>query len=178
MELSVGFLSVRQHDEHGFFGGYLILNALARPLEFHCTLPVKPTRAQELLYGPTLHEFICGEQIAKALVAKAKLKPEVVLTDCPPVLALSHVYDACVALVDTAHQSASKSTRLSTPNATTARQEICAAGQSFFTSSHADTDNIDKLRNLESFEDNFDWGEPFRRIVEALLEAHPSIKAA
>ena len=51
----VGFLSVRYRSEHGFFGGYLIVNQLARPLEFHCTMPVRPSRSQELLYGKTLN---------------------------------------------------------------------------------------------------------------------------
>ena len=73
----VGFLSVRYQPEHGFFGGYLIVNQLARPLEFHCTMPVRPSRSQELLYGSTLNDFVCGEQIAKALTQKAKLKPEI-----------------------------------------------------------------------------------------------------
>ena len=84
--LALGFITVRHHVEHGYFGGYLILNQLGRPLEFHCTLPVKPSRAQSLLYGPTLDDFICGEQIAKALVTKAKLKPSLLLTDCSAVL--------------------------------------------------------------------------------------------
>ncbi len=55
--LSLGFISVRHHAEHGYFGGYLIVNSLGRPLEFHCTLPVKPSRAQELLYGATLERI-------------------------------------------------------------------------------------------------------------------------
>ena len=67
MTESLGFLSVRRHPEHGYFGGYLITNSIARPLEFHCTMPVKPSRAQELLYGPTMDAFVCGEQIAKVM---------------------------------------------------------------------------------------------------------------
>ncbi len=98
---SLGFCTVRYHAEHGYFGGYLILNPHARPLEFHCTLPIKPSRAQEILYGTTLADFVCGEQIAKALVTKAKLTPQVILTDCAAVLSLSRVSDVLVACVST-----------------------------------------------------------------------------
>ena len=99
MTVSLGFLSVRRHPEHGYFGGYLITNQIARPLEFHCTMPVKPRRAQMLLYGPTMDAFVCGEQIAKALVGKAKVKPDIVLTDCAAVLALATVSDVAAGLL-------------------------------------------------------------------------------
>ena len=83
MATAIGFLTVRRHHEHGYFGGYLLVNALARPLEFYCTMPIRPSRAQTLLYGLTIDDFVCGEQIAKALIAKAKLQPQLILTDSP-----------------------------------------------------------------------------------------------
>lgn len=49
--IALGFLTVVEHKQHGLFGGYLVLNQVGRPLEFHCTAPVKPNRAQEILYG-------------------------------------------------------------------------------------------------------------------------------
>ena len=58
---AIGFLTVTEHAEHGLFGGYLILNVSGRPLEFHCTAPLKPSRAQEILYGPTLRPFLFGD---------------------------------------------------------------------------------------------------------------------
>ena len=36
-----GFLTVLSSDEQGLIGGYLVLNQAGRPLEFHCTAPVK-----------------------------------------------------------------------------------------------------------------------------------------
>ncbi len=51
---ALGFLTVVEHPQYGLFGGYLVLNIAGRPLEFHCTAPIKPNRAQEILYGPTL----------------------------------------------------------------------------------------------------------------------------
>ena len=75
---NLGFLTVLEHPQHGLFGGYLVLNAAARPLEFHCTAPIKPNRAQEILYGPTLQSFLYGEQIGRTLLEKAKNSPEFV----------------------------------------------------------------------------------------------------
>jgi hypothetical protein len=82
----VGFLTVCEHEAQGVFGGYLILNTAGRPLEFHCTAPVRPSRAQEILYGATLQAYLYGEQIGQALLEKAKTTPLVVFTDAPAVL--------------------------------------------------------------------------------------------
>ena len=38
--------------------------------------PVRPSRAQQILYGPTLEPYLLGEQIAGALLDEAKLKPQ------------------------------------------------------------------------------------------------------
>jgi len=84
---AIGFLTIIQDDEHGLFGGYLLLNPLGRPLEFHCTAPVKPNRAQEILYGPTLESYLYGERIGPALLEKAKSGPNVVFTDVSQVMA-------------------------------------------------------------------------------------------
>jgi hypothetical protein len=86
-EPSFGFLSTLDSPEHGYFGGYLIVSQLGRPLEFHCTSPVRPSRAQEILYGPTLQPYLLGEQISTALLIAAKTIPRLVVTDTPAMLA-------------------------------------------------------------------------------------------
>jgi hypothetical protein len=96
---ALGFLTVLDYPEYGLFGGYLVLNALGRPLEFHCTAPVRPNRAQHILYGPTLEPYLFGEQIGCALVAAAKTDPRVVFTDREPVLALRQFVEMPVVLV-------------------------------------------------------------------------------
>jgi hypothetical protein len=80
-EPSFGFMSTIESPEYGHFGGYLIVSPLGRPLEFHCTSPVKPSRAQEILYGPTLQPYLIGEQICGALLQAAKSTPRLILTD-------------------------------------------------------------------------------------------------
>jgi hypothetical protein len=84
----LGFLTVVEHAELGLLGGYLLLNTAGRPLEFHCTAPVKPNRTQEILYGASLRPFVFGEQIGRTLLAASKLTPVVVLTDCDAMLSL------------------------------------------------------------------------------------------
>lgn len=79
--LALGFLSVLSPSDVGFVGGYLILNGVGRPLEFHCTTPVKPTRAQEILYGSSLKPYLLAEQIAPALVAKVKTPVALICVD-------------------------------------------------------------------------------------------------
>ena len=65
----LGFLSILDHPQHGLTGGYLLLTLAGRPIEFHCSAPVKPTRAQQILFGPTLAPFLYGEHIGQALFA-------------------------------------------------------------------------------------------------------------
>lgn len=178
MTSTLGFLTVRQHAEHGYFGGYLVVNEMARPLEFQCTLPVKPSRAQQVLYGPTLDDFICGEQIAKALVSKAKLQPTLVISDCTAVLALAQVSTQPIAMLDQNDESYAHKT-LRTPSAskvmtTRLRAEhlkmIVPAG------SKIDEAFVDEL--YAKLHPSFDFDEPFQRIIEALGEAHPITNAA
>jgi hypothetical protein len=84
---AIGFLTVTHDVEQGRFGGYLVLNALGRPLEFHCTAPVRPNRAQEILYGPTLDPYLCGERIGPVLLSRSKAAPSLVFTDLESAMA-------------------------------------------------------------------------------------------
>jgi hypothetical protein len=97
---AIGFLTVIEHAQHGVFGGYLLLNESGRPLEFHCTAPVKANRAQQILYGPTLRPYLFGEQIGFTLLSKAKQTPRWVCTDCEPVLAARELVEFPVVLIE------------------------------------------------------------------------------
>ena len=171
----VGFLSVRYQPEHGFFGGYLIVNQLARPLEFHCTMPVRPSRSQELLYGSTSNDSVCGEQIAKALTQKAKLKPEILLTDTPAVLSLEVVSKLAVALVESGETSRND---LSVPPTNAELERFKAGSENLCIRKDSQHDKQHTIESLSNLGDRFDLLEPFQRVVDALLEAHPNVKAA
>ncbi|MCA9133753.1 MAG: hypothetical protein KDA45_11385 [Planctomycetales bacterium] len=177
MAASLGFLSVRQHPEHGYFGGYLLTNLAARPLEFHCTMPVKPSRAQELLYGPTLDDFVCGEQIAKALVNKAKLKPDLVLTNCRAVLAIAQVSNVLTAQLQFEADDSFPHFRTPQGNQSGLQSLVVDPWQLQLPASVQGAE--EKVRSLLSqLAANFDLTEPFQRVSDALLEAHPIAKAA
>lgn len=96
---TLGFLSVVEHEQFGLVGGYLILNTAGRPLEFHCTAPVKPSRAQQILFGPTLLPYLYGEQIGQTLLAKATCAPLAVCTNVELALAVRPFVELPVALV-------------------------------------------------------------------------------
>ncbi|MDO5580910.1 MAG: hypothetical protein Q4G69_07225 [Planctomycetia bacterium] len=82
----VGFITVSGNMKQGFVGGYLLLNRVGRPLEFHCTTPVVPNRAQEILYGNTLRSYLFGDQIAQALLAYSKPDLSMIFTNLPEIL--------------------------------------------------------------------------------------------
>lgn len=83
-----GFLTALASAEHGWFGGYLVLSPQGRPLEFRCSTPIAPSRAQEILYGPTLRPHLLADVIGQALVSSAETAVRLVLTDLPDMLPL------------------------------------------------------------------------------------------
>jgi hypothetical protein len=179
---ALGFLTVLEHAQHGLMGGYLVLNQTGRPLEFHCTTPVKPNRAQQILYGPTLEPYLFGEQIGKSLVAKSSLDPLAICTDLRPVMAVRALVSAPVALVvaDERPSDAPKpddaTLRVPTVRIDAAHDgpllQIFQLGRNrLAVPPGRESDRAMILKRLGSLEDLFDLAEPFDRIREALAEA-------
>jgi len=81
-----GFLTTVDSPTHGVFGGYLVVDGTGRPLEFHCTTPVKVSRAQQILYGATLPGHLHGRQIGANLLSEAASRPVAVLIDAETLL--------------------------------------------------------------------------------------------
>jgi hypothetical protein len=165
---AIGFLTVTEHAEHGLFGGYLILNSSGRPLEFHCTAPLKPSRAQEILYGPTLRPFLFGEQIGQTLLAKAKVKPFLVCTDAEAMLAAREFSEVPLLLVPT-------DSNKSDPHGV---GELFKLGrrQVFAATAHPDDQTIALEKWTAAHADSLDLLEPFTRIREALEEAQKTVR--
>jgi hypothetical protein len=171
-----GFLTVVEHPQHGLFGGYLVLNAAARPLEFHCTTPLKPNRAQEILYGPTLRPYLFGEQIGQALLAKGAIQPQVVCVDQAEALSARAFAPMPLALLlpDDAGE-------LAGGEAPTLRVDGAHSGVSLVTfqggrrrlavSREHRADEALIRERLSDLAEHFDLREPFDRIREAIEEA-------
>lgn len=85
----------------GFCGGYLVLGETGRPIEFHCTLPVLPERAQTILYGEALRPCLFSEHIGPPLIARARTSAPLVLVNQTESLGLGRNTNSRVALVQT-----------------------------------------------------------------------------
>jgi hypothetical protein len=163
----LSFLTVMDLNPHGLLGGFLVLNLAGRPLEFHCTVPMKPSRAQQILYGPTLEPFLYGEQIGAALVRKATRIPLVVLIDQPAALAVREHIDLPTAIV-----AASALTDSNSPPARTS--ELLIGDRRLFISNRFASDRELIAQRLTAIDELFDLSEPFGRIREAIEEAYRS----
>lgn len=69
---TVAYLTVVNDERTGWTGGLLLLNKGGRPVEFHCTLPVHPTRSHEILFGCTLRQHLISEVIGPLLIEKCR----------------------------------------------------------------------------------------------------------
>ena len=167
----LGFLTVVENDQLGLLGGYLLLNAAGRPLEFHCTAPVKPNRAQEILYGPTLQPFLYGEQIGQTLLTRSKLTPLVVCTDSEPMLAArKFTHFPLVFVLPRGSTPLSPEPRTPSP--------FPLAKSHVLTAPHFASDQQGIREAWPAQVDHLDLNEPFSRIREALDEAQKTARQA
>lgn len=173
----LGFLTVVDDPQHGLFGGYLVLNLLGRPLEFHCTTPVKPNRAQQILYGPTLQPYVYGELIGQTLLTRSAVRPRVVCTDQQAVLAAYPYTQAPVVLVqsdDSKKTDAPEDTAVRRLDAAHERGGLhtILAGRHRLAVQRIRSEDAQRAeRELAELDDDFDLCEPFDRIREAIEEA-------
>ncbi len=162
----VGFLSI-VHDAGGLLGGYLITNSWGRPVEFRLTTAVSPNKVQQILYGPTLTEYLHADLIGKALVEKASSVPGLIVVDALPALALrSRVDVPVVAVVPRGNEvllaaGAEEYVSLANPRS--------PAGVVYPAKFAADRELIEK--RLEAIDPAVDLSEPFLRVREAVAEA-------
>jgi hypothetical protein len=163
-----GFLTIVEQVELGLLGGLLVLNAAGRPLEFHCTAPLKPSRTQEILYGPTLRPYLCGEQIGQALIGKAKSELQLLFTDDPDLLGVREFASSPVLYV------ASQPSQPLPDSFLSLKLGASAAGLE----NRYSSDQPQVLSRWKEHGQTLDIVEPFGRIREALEEAQKTSRAA
>ncbi len=184
---AIGFLTVTRDPEHGLFGGYLVLNSVGRPLEFHCTAPVRPNRAQEILYGPTLDPYLFGERIGPTLLQKSKSRPVAVFTDVQPAMATRQFVAMPMMFVvpagaedhsDLVPESAARSPqwRLDAPHesgraASNHLRHFTLGPYQLAVDQQHPEDETTLTHCWSEFADQIDLHEPFERIREAIGEA-------
>jgi hypothetical protein len=176
---ALGFLTILEHEHQGLVGGYLILNAAGRPLEFHCTAPVRPNRAQEILFGPTLESYLYGEQIGQTLLAKGSVEPLAVCTDIERALSVRDYVNIPVALVLGGENGAGgPAAAPASPWRVDSRHHGGPHLHAFeigrnrlAVTAERQADRPQLANRLEALA-GFDLSEPFGRIREAVEEAH------
>lgn len=160
-EPAFGYISAVESADYGYFGGYLIVSPLGRPLEFHCSAPIRPNRAQQILYGPTLESYLLGEQIGGALLKAAKLTPNVVFTDSEALLHARDMISVPLALVLPADSAGSRLTR----------SQISLEAFKLHVPIGYEQDEPKITESLALLTGRVDLVEPFGRIHEAIMEA-------
>lgn len=160
-EPAFGYISAVESADYGYFGGYLIVSQLGRPLEFHCSAPVRPNRAQQILYGPTLEPYLLGEQIGGALLKAAKLTPNVVFTESEALLHARDAISVPMALVLPADSPGSRLTS----------SQISFAEFKLHLPIGYEQDELQITNSLALITRCVDLAEPFGRIHEAIREA-------
>jgi hypothetical protein len=151
---NLGFLTI-QSEPIGTLGGYLVTNAWGRPLEFRLTSAVQPNRVQHILYGAALENYLCGELIGKTLVEKSATPVQWLVTDHRAALVLRERLNIPVSLWHPAELDA---------------ENLLIVGRHLYCDDRfpGDVPAVQKL--LEKL-GNFDLGEPFQRIRDAIHEA-------
>jgi hypothetical protein len=181
---ALGFLTVIEHPQYGLFGGYLLLNTAGRPLEFHCTAPIKPNRAQEILYGPTLEAFLYGEQIGRTLINQAGIPPILICTDRESALAAREHVSTPVVLVlppegEATGEPAEGSGRILRLDAAHPGPRLATfrlGRNRLALPERADEDRRLVAERLGELAESFDLAEPFQRIRDAIEEAQQAVR--
>jgi len=160
------FLTVLELPQIGYCGGMLVLNQWGRPVEFHCSAPVNPTRTQEILFGSTLRSFLYSEQIATALLEQTKKRPQLILVDQPQLLDFHAQTEVPLLLVSREEQplpSRLWNGKVSIPRSLEDWYLIAVVGPG---------EEVPVLAAAQDFCEQLPLDEPFERIRSAIDEAH------
>ena len=156
--LTLGFLTIVD-DSSGVLGGYLLTNSWGRPLEFRLSTAVQPNKVQQILYGPTLTEYLHADLIGKTLIEKTSMQPGLLITDSIPALALRHHFDVPVLALPGMGYEPTADLRL-------IHHDRCS--RAMLTTHQLATALHDFLERIDPA---VDLAEPFSRIREAVAEA-------
>ncbi len=168
-EPAIGFYTVEQSEFTGWTGGLLVLNGGGRPLEFQCTLPIRPTRAHEILFGSALRDYLIGEAIGPLLLSRCRNSPAILCCDQPEALPLDTHGSCPLALVC---EAAETDEGPISDDMLPGFDRIELAGSTIRVAAER-TEQVRRLiGQLSSLPDLI---EPFSRIREAIQEAHKQV---
>lgn len=128
-------------------------------MEFRLSTAVQPNRVQQILYGPTLTEYLHADLIGKTLVEKTAAQPALIVTDS--VAALSLRTRVGIPVVAIGPRDTDEVTELPHPRASVP----------LLLSVRFPEDRALIVSRLEAVDPAVDLAEPFTRIREAIAEA-------
>ena len=165
-----GFIHVIDLPSVGLCGGLLIVSHLGRPIEFHCTAPCPPNRAQQIMYGQTYRGFVYTDQIGAALVDSVKHLPSAYLTCLPDMLPIGEQVDPPVVLAEILEMD-KPFDGAGLPQFTVAEIQFSCVN---LTNGQSET----LQGHIQKFHAKLPIDEPFERISQAIEEAHAVLRAA
>ncbi len=163
----LGYLTYVELHAVGTVGGLLLVDRRARPVEFHCSAPILPSRTQEILYGRTLKSALLCDQIGKSLINQLKQPPQLILTDEPLALPLRKLIEIPLALFVRENTLDDEAIESDAENWT------FESGRNSVTIARDATDDREVVRRtVREGRGVWDLSEPIERIREAVQEAH------
>jgi len=165
-----GFIHVIDLPSVGLCGGLLIVSHLGRPIEFHCTAPCPPNRAQQIMYGQTYRGFVFTDQIGAALVDSVKHLPAAYLTCLPDMLPIGQQVDPPVVLAEISDTEK--------PFDGSGLPQFKVQEIQFSCVNLARDQTKTLQGHIEKFHAKLPIDEPFERISQAIEEAHAVLRAA
>ena len=169
---TIAYYTVVEDERTGWTGGLLLLNGGGRPLEFQCTLPVRPTKAHEILFGVTLRDHLIGEVIGPLLVRKCRTPIALLCCDQPESLKIETRTRCPVALVE---EAALSDEGPIDDESILGSTQVELAGATL----RVPVEQCEQVQTLAAqLIDLPDATEPFDRIREAIREAQSQIARA
>ena len=158
-ERTFAFMTVLEDPAAGMVGGLLVVNGRGRPVEFHCTASIAPSRAEEILFGPTLRPHFYCERIGSALIGRLSAAPSLLVihqVECWPI---AEDTESNVVLVDPQAAADPQGGNASNRAAIACLDRIAPATR----------DEVQAL--LDELVRYIDLAEPFERVKLAIREA-------
>jgi hypothetical protein len=76
-EKKFAFLDIALFEEGAAIrGGCLVTDIQTHPLEFRVSGAIRPTSLQKILYGKTLHAYICKDLVGLPIIQALDIKPD------------------------------------------------------------------------------------------------------
>ncbi|QVL32540.1 hypothetical protein KIH39_01075 [Telmatocola sphagniphila] len=159
--IQLGYLTIL-NEGAGQLGGLLITNCWGRPIEFRLSTAVQPNRLQQILYGPTLQEYISADLIGKTLIDKSSTSIHLLVVDSPSLLTIRTRLEYPVVAIPFADEALGDEFAV-------LKHARCS--KSLILSSKHSADSERLLAILDRIDVGLDLCEPFNRIREAISEA-------